>query len=267
MIKNTISVKKIILLVFVHIVHINYCMSQVILRDSSINIYFATNSYEIDSIQLKVLQGFSSDFTIQSIIGYTDTIGTRFYNNILSQKRAVAVIHALNKDLEIFNKRIIINKGESIVERVLWKNRRVQIIASRIPVDEPKSHSPVKNTVDVKTFTLEYVYFIPDQAIITQESVDYIHELAEILKTYKTETFEIVGHINYQSRFDSSHLTDIFKLSERRAKAVFDYLVEFGIPANRMKYKGVGNSNPVYPSPKNDEEKRKNMRVQIIVKE
>ena len=32
-----------------------------------------------------------------------------------------------------------------------------------------------------------------------------------------------------------------------------------------MTYKGVGNSQMVYKDPKNDEEKRKNMRVEILI--
>lgn len=249
------------------------CFSQA--RDTSINFYFATNSFQLDSNQYRRLNDFSSSFCIKSIKGYADTTGARKYNLSLSQKRVSSVFAVLNNSVDSANEIDLLYLGESTEEPELWKNRRVEVIASpilrkdaaqQIPVSEPAADI-TKDVQDVvRSFDLKYVYFIPDQAIITQESLSYVQEIAAILKTYKTQTFEIIGHINYQSRFDSSHLTDIYQLSERRAKAVYDLLVEQGIPASRMTYRGVGNSQPVYPSPKNDEQKRKNMRVQIVIK-
>lgn len=160
----------------------------------------------------------------------------------------------------------MIYMGESTEEPELWKNRRVQIIAYQNPLVESKENIKVDSQAVVRSIDLQYVYFIPDQAIVTQESIPYINELASILKMYKTETFEIVGHINYQSRFDSTHLTDLYQLSERRAKAVYEYLESYGISPARMAFKGVGNSRPIYPSPANDEQRRRNMRVQIIIR-
>ena len=146
-------------------------------------------------------------------------------------------------------------------------NRRVQITAHLNPPPAAIIKRPADNESDtVRNFYLEYVYFIPDQPAITYESLHYMQQLARNLKTYTTESFDIVGHINYQSRFDSTHLKDLYRLSQQRAKAVYDYLVEAGIPKTKMTYKGVGNSMPIYPSPVNDEQRRKNMRVQVIIK-
>ena len=235
-------------------------------KDTSINLYFKTDDFKLDSNQYRRLKDFSFAFHINSIIGYADSTGKKTYNLSLSKRRAFAVYNAINSGTNLFNKSIMSFIGESTEEPELWKNRRVQIIAHQIQVSELNSDTVVNNPGIVRTFNIEHVYFIPDQAIITQESLSYIQKLAEILKTYKTETFEIVGHINYQSRFDSSHLTDIYLLSEKRAKAVYDLLVEYGISATRMTFKGVGNSRPIFPSPVNDEQRRKNMRVQIVIK-
>ena len=257
--------KRHIFLILISCIQYLNCFSQVG-KDTSINLYFKTDDFKLDSNQYRRLNDFSFAFHIKSIIGYADSTGNKTYNLSLSKKRAFAVYNALNSGTNLFNKSIMLYVGESTEEPELWKNRRVQIIAHQIQVSALNSDTVANNPGIVRTFNLEYVYFIPDQAVITQESLSYIQELAAILKTYKTETFEIVGHINYQSRFDSSHLTDIYLLSERRAKAVYDLLVEFGISATRMTFKGVGNSRPIYPSPVNDEQRRKNMRVQIIIK-
>ena len=55
------------------------------------------------------------------------------------------------------------------------------------------------------------------------------------------------------------------ELSENRAKTVFEILKDNGIPAERMTYKGMGNTEMVYPHAATDEEKRKNMRVEIFI--
>lgn len=268
------TIKKYILLVFKSCILYLSCFSQAA-KDTSVNFYFAINSAQLDSNQHKILNDFTSAFRIKAIKGYADTTGAKKYNFSLSQKRAFSVYTALNKSVDSTNNIDLFYLGENAEEPKLWKNRRVQVIATqvarkevthKIPVNESASDTTAHIPTVVRDFNLEYVYFMPDQAVIIQESLSYIQELADILKTYKTETFEIIGHINYQSRFDSTHLTDIYELSKRRAKALYDYLVEQGIPASRMTYRGIGNSHPIYPKPKNDEQRRKNMRVQIIIK-
>ena len=235
-------------------------------KDTSINLYFKMNSAELDALQYRNLKDFSTSVqSIKQIIGYADSTGELFYNISLSKKRALAVYNALQRDIDLLNKNILLFAGESTMESEMWMNRRVQVSGYLISLS-PIKEAIEKGTDTVRNFNLEYVYFIPDQPIITDESLSYIQELAKNLKMYKTETFEIIGHINYQSRQDSSHLTDLYRLSELRAKAVYDYLIESGIPKTRMTFRGVGNSMPVYSLPVNEEQKRKNMRVQIIIK-
>jgi outer membrane protein OmpA-like peptidoglycan-associated protein len=234
-------------------------------RDTSLSVYFETNSITLDSQQINRLRDFSSLFHIYSIVGYADTTGTQVYNLPLSKKRAVEVYKLLSEQSQVIDKDILMYMGESTEEPEPWQNRRVKLIARRDSLNVI-NETGTGAKVLVRRFDLDDIYFVPDEAIVTQESIPYVKELANILKTYKTETFEIIGHINYQSRFDSTHLTDIYQLSERRAKAIFDYLISYGIAPERMTFRGVGNSQPIYPSPINDEQRRKNMRVQVIVR-
>jgi outer membrane protein OmpA-like peptidoglycan-associated protein len=232
-------------------------------RDTSISVYFQNNSIRLDSDQINRLRDFSARFHIHSITGYADTIGTQVYNLPLSKKRAIEVYKLVFTSSQLIDQNIVTYMGESTEEPELWQNRRVRLVAAQ---DSGKVTNKKTTAEVVRSFDLDYIYFVPDQAIVTQESIPYVRELANVLKSYKTETFEIIGHINYQSRFDSTHLTDIYQLSERRAKAIFDYLISYGIAPERMTFRGVGNSQPIYPSPINDEQRRKNMRVQVIVR-
>ena len=236
-------------------------------RDTSINIYFATNSFDLDAVQQQKLKDFFSVFhNIKQIVAYADSTGEAAYNLSLCRKRAHTVFNALKEDIDALTTNIMLNKGESTAEQELWKNRRVVVTAWLETFRDTHEKPETNNNDTLRTFDVENIYFVPDKAIITQESLFYVQELAAQLKTYQTETFEIIGHVNYQSELDSTFLQGLYRLSEQRAKVVYTYLQEFGIPATRMTYKGVGNANPVFPSPTNDEQRRKNMRVQIIIR-
>ena len=252
-------------LLFISSVFCYRCLSQEN-RDTSINLFFKTNCFELDAQHYNIIKDFINSYSaITHINGYADTTGTVNYNLALSRRRAFAVYSAIKSEVDSLDANIVAHYGESKEFSESWMNRRVQIHAHKLLVQalEKNNAQNVSNTLH--EINLDNLYFLPDKPILSQESVPYIQEVARQLKTFPMGTFEIIGHINYQSRFDSTHLRDLFELSKLRAKAVYDYLVEFGIPATRMTYKGVGNSQPIFVSPKNDKEKRKNMRVQIII--
>ena len=55
------------------------------------------------------------------------------------------------------------------------------------------------------------------------------------------------------------------KISEARAKRVFNYLVMNGISKDRMITKGYGNTRPIFPNPRFSYEEQMNRRVEIKV--
>jgi outer membrane protein OmpA-like peptidoglycan-associated protein len=62
----------------------------------------------------------------------------------------------------------------------------------------------------------------------------------EFLKDNPTVKVEIQGHTDNVGNDDANQ-----KLSEHRAKAVFDYVIDKGIPSDRLRYKGYGESQPI----------------------
>jgi outer membrane protein OmpA-like peptidoglycan-associated protein len=276
-------------------------------KDTSINVYFKTDSFSLETSQYENLKSFFSAFPqIKQITGYSDSTGDTDYNFSLSKKRAFAVFALLQTYHDSLKEDLVTSRGESSSLPGLWMNRRVQVTArlnnntavaqsgnnrsdtsasdtsaerriikkeddnrtdtaaSHLSSVSPKLKADDISLDTVSNFYLENVYFLPDKPIVTTESFPHIRELATILNNHPEETIEIIGHINYQSSFDSTYLRDLFKLSEQRAKTVYDYLAELGVSKARMSYKGVGNSQPAYPMPENDDERRKNMRVQIV---
>ena len=76
---------------------------------------------------------------------------------------------------------------------------------------------------------------------------------------------EIQGHMNcprsrplniYQKRYNH-------ELSHKRAKTIYRYLINGGIPVDQLTFKGMSNSNMIYPEPKNEQEADKNKRVEV----
>ncbi|GAC1417089.1 MAG: hypothetical protein NVS1B13_04980 [Flavisolibacter sp.] len=237
--------------------------SEAQIKDTLINTYFLSNAYTIDSLQDPCFENILKRiYAVKKITGYADSIGTSSYNLALSKKRADAVAQLLEK-MDVPCGEVSYKGKDHFNDPLLWKNRRVEIHAVLRDYAFVKAE-PASQIV--ASISLDNIYFVPDMARITDASLPYLEALAKLLKSsYKTEFFDIVGHVNYQSHKDSVQLRDLFMLSERRARAVYQYLADQGIAKERMHYKGLGNAQPVIAYPQDEEQKKKNMRVQVIV--
>jgi len=252
-------------IILILIISYRYAVAQ---QDTTILIYFGNNRSQADSLQLIELTHFlNSVEAVRQVTGYADSVGSGSYNLNLSRLRAEYIANIIRShQREKFTLRYL---GEDHGRGSELKlNRRVEIVGSLRDKPEmlPGSRPATEEDKVIKIIPGDNIYFLPDKAIITEESVDYVKDLARILSGYKTNHFEIVGHVNYQSKSDATQLGDLYELSLQRAKIVYDLLVEYGIPKERLAYRGAGNSEPIIRNPKNDEEKRKNMRVEAIIR-
>jgi OmpA-OmpF porin, OOP family len=99
-----------------------------------------------------------------------------------------------------------------------------------------------------------------DKAEIRTENRDEIAKVCEFMKKYPTTTAVIEGHTDNVG--SAEHNMD---LSQRRAEAVVNYLVEScGIDRSRLSAKGYGFSKPVADNATN-EGKQKNRRMEAII--
>lgn len=87
---------------------------------------------------------------------------------------------------------------------------------------------------------LKNVFFDFGLATLRPESAIELNKLADFLKNNPTMKIELGGHTD--TRGDAA---DNLKLSQDRAKAVYDYLVKQGIDAKRLSYKGYGETQPI----------------------
>ncbi len=90
------------------------------------------------------------------------------------------------------------------------------------------------------TVTLKNIFFETAKATLVETSLAELDRLAEALQRHPNLRLEVGGHTDAIGK-EEDNLT----LSEQRAKAVYDYLVERGISADRLTYRGYGESRPV----------------------
>jgi OOP family OmpA-OmpF porin len=117
----------------------------------------------------------------------------------------------------------------------------------------------VYNPVFVSTFVLGGVYFDTGKAKLKPESHANLQDLLEYMKAKKTTVIELSGHTD-DAGDDQANL----KLSEDRAKAVKQYLVDKGVLADRINAVGYGETRPI-ASNKTTEGRRQNRRTEVKI--
>lgn len=107
-------------------------------------------------------------------------------------------------------------------------------------------------------FVTRGILFDVNKATLKPESTGVINEIAALMKEHEDLKFSIEGHTD--SDGDDTHN---LKLSEERALAVKDALVNLGIDSSRLEHKGLGESVPVSEN-NSPEGKANNRRVEFV---
>ena len=107
------------------------------------------------------------------------------------------------------------------------------------------------------TVTLPGIFFETAKATLLETSLAALDRLAEALLRHPSLRLEVGGHTDNVGSDEDNQL-----LSERRAKAVYEYLVARGVDATRLTYRGYGESRPV-ASNDNAEGRAKNRRTTL----
>ncbi len=98
------------------------------------------------------------------------------------------------------------------------------------------------------------------KANIKPESMTEINRISQLMKDNGDLKFEVQGHTDNTGTVAGNQ-----KLSEQRAQAIVNKLVEMGIAANRLSAKGMGQSAPLADN-STDEGRAKNRRVEFVKK-
>jgi outer membrane protein OmpA-like peptidoglycan-associated protein len=110
-----------------------------------------------------------------------------------------------------------------------------------------------------KIVILENIFFATGESEVLQQSYNELMKLKELLESNPSMQIELRGHTDNQGTKDYNQ-----KLSEARAKAVVDYLVERGIDRSRLTSIGYGKSQPIADNA-TSEGRQQNRRVEYRV--
>ncbi|MBR3947573.1 MAG: OmpA family protein, partial [Bacteroidales bacterium] len=110
-----------------------------------------------------------------------------------------------------------------------------------------------------KSVQINDIYYATASYEINQKSYAVLNEFAEFLKSNPTVKVEIRGHTDNIG----SAQTNI-TLSNRRAQAVYDYLLSKGVPKTNVSYKGYGPNMPIADN-RTEAGRAKNRRTEFYI--
>jgi outer membrane protein OmpA-like peptidoglycan-associated protein/Tol biopolymer transport system component len=116
--------------------------------------------------------------------------------------------------------------------------QQVSVITGNTPNTEGGKTPPPK--IEDKPIILKNVFFETKKADLLRESLTELNKLKLLLQENPTMRIDIRGHTD-----NVGADTDNQVLSEKRAKAVQDFLISNGIATERLTYKGLGETQPI----------------------
>jgi len=106
---------------------------------------------------------------------------------------------------------------------------------------------------------LNNIFFNSEEYALREESAFELGNVVKLLEKNPSLKIEIGGHTDNSGTEESNR-----KLSENRAKSVYDYLIKKGVDESRLSYKGYASSKSVADN-NTPEGKAKNRRTELTV--
>lgn len=252
-----------------------------VLANDTLSLFYTINASAMSKNQMKQIETFTKGKHIEKveIYGYADYLGTPEKNQVLSQSRADQVKLYFQKR-NIF---VVSATGGGSIGEVLessegiQQNRRVDLIfyfsdAESFGNNEESKDSMQAEILNLKVgdkFVLKNFNFIPGRHFLVAESKPELSKLIDVMKANPSLKIELHGHICCEIVKEDGYDIDEmnYSLSTNRAKYIYQKLIEFGVSADRMTYKGFGRSNPLFPNEHDEVEKNANRRVEILIVE
>lgn len=218
------------------------------------------------------------------LYGHCDSVGNHTYNDALSARRVAATKNyllskGLNENLftkdEGFGKRRPLNDNNTEEERL--QNRRVEIIVqlnnSTTTTPTPTENKPptlteiIKDTARTGNIILRNLNFQGGRHYLLPQSQPVLDELYKVMIDNPTLVIQIQGYVcctpDNEDGLDIDLQTN--DLSVQRAKAIYEHLIQRGIPAQRLAYKGFGGSKKIYKFENDEFERQENRRVELRI--
>ncbi|MBU3675886.1 MAG: OmpA family protein [Chitinophagaceae bacterium] len=255
-------------------------------QEKTYRILFPFNAFELPDSVLWPLNKLMHAPHLDRVLieGHCDSIGSVNYNLHLSKQRAQAVKQfLLSNGIPEPKIKTCIGWGkqkplaDNQLEFGRQQNRRVDI-TFYYNTQEPIPAKPNKQQKNDTLLAIEKVsigdkiqldnlYFQPGRHIIKPESYTTLIRLLKTMLHYKNLRIEIQGHVCCTAPdsdgFDWDTETD--NLSENRAAAVADFLIQGGVSPKRLTVKGFGGSQKMVEDEELESNKALNRRVVLRI--
>ena len=142
---------------------------------------------------------------------------------------------------------------EKIVEKVVEKD-----VVREVPVEIVKEVPKIVHSEKTLAELMDNVTFDFDKAVLTEESQPVLDEVAKIIGEFGDCKFMVSGHTDARG-------TDAYndRLSEARAKAVYEALLARGVPESMLCFRGFGKRSAIVPAAADDILRRGDRKVVI----
>lgn len=168
-----------------------------------------------------------------------------------------AVVEVRNSESKVISKaKVNANTGQYAIAAEVNKEKPENLIVNvkkeghsfdtKMITVEQQSHPVITNDAEVKKVEvgkvcdLHDINFPTNDFSLDDNSKRIINLFIEFLNENPTVKVEIQGHTDNIGDDKSNQ-----KLSEERAKSVYDYVLSQNVDSNRLKYKGYGESKPI----------------------
>ncbi len=221
------------------------------------------------------------------LIGYADDRGDKYYNDMLSMRRAQSVSKYLQeKGIPEAGIKLSIGKGEinrwASEQDKQRADRRVDIIVKGEkpapppppPPPTPPPPPPKKDTAVAKkieaakigeTLKLDNINFIGGTPHVLPTSNEALNALYEAMADNDSLVIRIEGHICCETEPQGDTRGSGFKLSFRRAETIYYFLIRKGIAKERLSYTGFSSWKRLRDPELTEEDRVANRRVEIRV--
>lgn len=227
---------------------------------------FSMSTVDAQKFEL-IAASFSKTFSIFSAGASAIGDGVLVSNGVSQLNELDKYINSTGKTAENENVSKDIEEMQNEIEKE--KLKASEELAEK--VSEALADSALSDEVDV-TFNSQYVQltlkgsilFDSGKAVLKEESIPTIEQVAKILERYAANTIEIEGHTDsvpiHNSKFESNDV-----LSSYRALAMFDYLVgNTTLDPALIKHSGRGEYMPVADN-STPEGRAKNRRIELKI--
>jgi outer membrane protein OmpA-like peptidoglycan-associated protein len=261
------------------------------IKIDTLRLFFEINQSQSEHNQKRIdsmITALNGKIVNVKVYGYADFLHSNKYNQNLSQRRAETA-------KKYFVSKIDPNQLANITTKALGEslstdnqsaegdayNRRVDMIIEPFTIasvdyrgevkQSPKAPKSNAKTIEElekgESLAVEGLNFEPGRHYLVKEAMPVLNKLLKTLQTKKSLKIQIQGHICCLTDEEDGMDLDTHekKLSENRAKAIYDFLIQKGIDASRLSYKGFGRSQPKISPETTPEEEQINRRVEVMV--